>query len=296
MCQTPLMTPKGASGKPGGFSTQGKVDKYQASPKPQSCAAAGARGPQCSVLDGQLASDATAAETDKDVSSEEVDHRGSMFLLGSGPWRAHRTQEPQSEDGGCGLCERPRDHGSLGGRLRRGVCCMALTGEFTAQNSSTNLCANVAVVESSVEWQHGAAASTSTWRAAGFGRLEALACAEASHLAADNDSRGVDLTVRASLAHDATACWITVERGIRTCWRAPGLRQQSHASRSLHYLQCLLTNPMPSQAGLACVTMASPPGSLRRRTRPASRRPFNLAANAQSRSTALRGRDVQHNR
>ena len=27
--------------------------------------------------------------------------------------RGHRTQEPHSEDGGCGLCERPRDQGSL---------------------------------------------------------------------------------------------------------------------------------------------------------------------------------------
>lgn len=45
--------------------------------------------------------------------------------LALGPWRAHRTQEPQRDGGGCGLCERPRDHGSLGGRLRRGVCCMA---------------------------------------------------------------------------------------------------------------------------------------------------------------------------
>lgn len=49
-----------------------------------------AQGPLCSVLDGQLACDATAAETDKDVSSEEVDRRGSMFLLGSGSGRCDR--------------------------------------------------------------------------------------------------------------------------------------------------------------------------------------------------------------
>lgn len=49
------------------------------------------------------------------------------------------------------------------------------------------------------------------------GLLQHDACGHqlSTHLAVDDASRSVDLTVRASLAHNATVYWILVERGIR---------------------------------------------------------------------------------
>jgi hypothetical protein len=49
------------------------------------------QGPLCSKQDIQLVSDAIAAETDKDGGSEQVDLRGSMFLLGSGSAKCDRA-------------------------------------------------------------------------------------------------------------------------------------------------------------------------------------------------------------
>ncbi|KAF1926452.1 uncharacterized protein M421DRAFT_93994 [Didymella exigua CBS 183.55] len=107
-----------------------------------------------------------------------------MFLLGSGSVRCDQAawsmacaravegtaQEPQGEDGGCGLCERPRDHGSLGGQAKE-------REQQHEPNERVLSLLNLVLSDSAL----------------------------ASQLAADEDSRSVDLTVRTCPSTQRTA-------------------------------------------------------------------------------------------